>query len=227
MADLVVKPVATRRQREYSWISRGRCTATTPIGFRRCGTTRRSWSATRPHPFYERNRVQTFLAVRGGEVCGRIAAILNQGHNDRYHEHRGFFGFFECVDDQEVADGLLDAVRQWFADQGIRRLRGPTNPSLNYEVGTADRRLRFSAHLHDDLQPALLPPAAGKLRLPQDPGPVCLLGPHRHAAEDPREAGTGRRADHRALQRPNSAHGQVAVPGRKCRCSCRSTIARW
>ena len=50
-------------------------------------------------------------------------------------QRRGFFGFFECVDDQEVADGLLDAVRQWFADQGIYCLRGPTNPSLNYELG--------------------------------------------------------------------------------------------
>ena len=87
------------------------------------------------HPFYERNSVQTFLAVRGEEVCGRIAAILNWGHNERYRERRGFFGFFECFDDQEVADGLLDAVGQWFADQGIYCLRGPTNPSLNYELG--------------------------------------------------------------------------------------------
>jgi GNAT superfamily N-acetyltransferase len=88
-----------------------------------------------PHPFYERNSGQTFLATRGGEVCGRIAAILNQGHNLQYNERRGFFGFFECRDDQEAANGLFDAVRQWFANQGIYNLRGPTNPSLNYELG--------------------------------------------------------------------------------------------
>ncbi len=88
-----------------------------------------------PHPFYARNSVQTFLALRDGEPCGRIAAILNRGHNERYRERRGFFGFFESVDDQEVADGLFDAVRQWFYNQGIFQLRGPTNPSLNHELG--------------------------------------------------------------------------------------------
>jgi GNAT superfamily N-acetyltransferase len=89
----------------------------------------------RSHPFYLRNVAQTFLARRENEICGRIAAILNYGHNERYGERRGFFGFFECVDDQQVANSLFDTVRQWFADQGIYRLRGPTNPSLNYELG--------------------------------------------------------------------------------------------
>ncbi len=87
------------------------------------------------HPFYETNEVQTFVAYRSGEVCGRVAAILNRGHIERYQERRGFFGFFECVDDQEAANALFDAVRQWFAARDILRLRGPTNPSLNYEVG--------------------------------------------------------------------------------------------
>ena len=135
MADLLIQRVATRQQRKQflqfpwtlyrndpNWIPPLRSSQKEMVGYVE-------------HPFYERNRIQTFLAVRGGEVCGRIAAILNQGHNERYRERRGFFGFFDCVDDQQVADGLLDAVRQWFADQGIYCLRGPANPSLNYEVG--------------------------------------------------------------------------------------------
>ena len=89
----------------------------------------------KPHPFYARNSIQTFLATRGGEVCGRIAAILNHGHNVKHKERRGFFGFFDCRDDQEAATGLFEAVRDWFADQGIYKLRGPTNPSLNHELG--------------------------------------------------------------------------------------------
>jgi len=88
------------------------------------------------NPFYDRNQIQTFLAYRGGEVVGRIAAILNQGHLNRYGDGRGFFGFFESIDDQEVANALFNATRDWFADQGIYRLRGPTNPSLNQELGT-------------------------------------------------------------------------------------------
>lgn len=87
------------------------------------------------HPFYARNKAQTFLAYRDGRVCGRIAAVLNVHHNLRFNERRGFFGFFECENDQEAADGLFTAVRQWFADQGVYCLRGPCNPSLNYELG--------------------------------------------------------------------------------------------
>jgi GNAT superfamily N-acetyltransferase len=87
------------------------------------------------NPFYDRNQIQTFLAYRGSEVVGRIGAILNQGHINRYDEKRGFFGFFESIDDQEVANGLFNAARDWFADQGIFKLRGPVNPSLNATVG--------------------------------------------------------------------------------------------
>ena len=47
-----------------------------------------------------------------------------------------FFGFFECEDDQEAANGLFNAVLEWFADQGIRCLRGPANPGVNYIWGT-------------------------------------------------------------------------------------------
>ena len=87
------------------------------------------------NPFYDQNQIQTFLAYREGEVVGRIGAILNQGHIHRYDDLRGFFGFFESIDNQEVANELFNAARDWFADQGIFKLRGPTNPSLNAEVG--------------------------------------------------------------------------------------------
>lgn len=89
----------------------------------------------RPHPFYESNQIQTFVARRSGEVCGRIAALVNQGHIERYQDRRGFFGFFECVDDQEVANALFDAARAWLAEREIHAMRGPANPSLNHTVG--------------------------------------------------------------------------------------------
>ena len=89
----------------------------------------------RHHPFWEKNSVQTFLAFRGQEVCGRIAAIENRVHNEYRHEQLGFFGFFECIDDQDVANGLLEAARQWLAQRGLRAIRGPANPGLNYTHG--------------------------------------------------------------------------------------------
>ncbi len=50
-------------------------------------------------PFYERNKIQTFLAERDGKIVGRIAAILNVGHLERYGDKVGFFGFYESVDE--------------------------------------------------------------------------------------------------------------------------------
>ena len=89
----------------------------------------------KPHPFYDQNRIQNYVAVRDGQAVGRISAILNQGHLDQYQDNRGFFGFYECEDRQETAAALLDAAHRWLREQGVEQMRGPTNPSLNYECG--------------------------------------------------------------------------------------------
>src|SRR5690606_26306017 len=78
---------------------------------------------------------RNFLALVDGTPVGRINAIINHAHNDWYKEKRGFFGFFESIDDQAVANALFDAALDWFAEHGIEAVRGPLNPSLNYEVG--------------------------------------------------------------------------------------------
>ncbi|MFM9197712.1 MAG: GNAT family N-acetyltransferase [Planctomycetia bacterium] len=89
----------------------------------------------RRHPFYERSKSRSFLATRDGLDVGRITAIVNAGHIDRYKEQRGFFGFFECDDDADAARGLFDAAKDWLHAQGMQTIRGPVNPSLNYECG--------------------------------------------------------------------------------------------
>ena len=87
-------------------------------------------------PFYDENKIQTFLATRNGQPVGRIAAILNVGHLNRYHDGVGFFGFFESIDDQEVADALFEVASSWLIEQGATTIRGPMNPSMNHTVGT-------------------------------------------------------------------------------------------
>jgi hypothetical protein len=89
----------------------------------------------RPCPFYEKSRSQSFLASRGGRDVGRITAIINAGHIERHEEQRGFFGFFECEDDPEAARRLFDAAKEWLHARGMTAIRGPVNPSLNYECG--------------------------------------------------------------------------------------------
>ena len=87
------------------------------------------------HPFYKDAETQLFVARRDDKVVGRIAAIINRAH-DRYHgEKAGFFGFFECIDDQQTASLLLNQAHNWVRDRGAEFMRGPVNPSTNYEAG--------------------------------------------------------------------------------------------
>lgn len=87
------------------------------------------------HPFYKNADMELFLARKNGAIVGRIAAIFDRAHNLVHDEKAGFFGFFECVNDQEVADALLDRARQWTKIRGAAFLRGPVSPSTNYECG--------------------------------------------------------------------------------------------
>jgi len=89
----------------------------------------------RRHPFHENAIVTNFLASRDGQVAGRVTAIVNHGHNQRFEEKRGFFGFFDCINDRQVAHALFQQACQWLRQQGMTDVRGPANPSLNYEVG--------------------------------------------------------------------------------------------
>ena len=134
-SEVIVSPVRSRRERNQfvdlpwklyrddpNWVPPLRANQRELLGYKK-------------NPFHEHAEVETFLALRAGEVVGRVAAILNHAHNDFHNERRGFFGFFESIDDQEVADSLFDTVREWFAQRDIHDLRGPANPSLLHECG--------------------------------------------------------------------------------------------
>lgn len=90
---------------------------------------------TRKNPFYRHAERELFLAERAGRVVGRIGAIVNHNHNRHHGDRVGFFGFFECIDDQQVAAALVAAARGYLRDHGLEALRGPANPSVNDEYG--------------------------------------------------------------------------------------------
>jgi hypothetical protein len=90
---------------------------------------------TKGHPFYRTSDVEMFLAERDGRTVGRIMAILNHAHNEFHDERAGFFGFFEVENDFEAAALLLGAAGEWVRSRGAEVIRGPVNPSTNYECG--------------------------------------------------------------------------------------------
>lgn len=87
------------------------------------------------NPFYKHAKIQLMLAERDGKPVGRIAAITNRVHNDLYDDSIGFFGFFESINDQDVANTLFNAASDWLRQQGMTEIRGPISPSMNDEVG--------------------------------------------------------------------------------------------
>ena len=87
------------------------------------------------HPFYSRARRNLFVAYRAGQPVGRIAAILNPVHCETFEEKCTHFGFFESIDDAEVAAALFGAVEATARRWGHDRIRGPFSPNVNGELG--------------------------------------------------------------------------------------------
>lgn len=83
------------------------------------------------HPFHENAKVDLFMAFEGNVVKGRIAAIFNRRHNEFNNSSDGFFGFFDCVDEDEPAIRLFEAVTECLKEQGVTNIIGPVNPSTN------------------------------------------------------------------------------------------------
>ncbi len=87
------------------------------------------------NPYYEHSEVQLFLAVKDDEIAGRISAHTNTQHNKFHEDKIGFFGFFESINDQKVADKLVQAAYDWLQTKGLDTMRGPMNFSTNDECG--------------------------------------------------------------------------------------------
>ncbi|MDY0152507.1 MAG: GNAT family N-acetyltransferase [Candidatus Cloacimonas sp.] len=87
------------------------------------------------NPYYQHSEVKLFLALDDNKVVGRISAHSNTQHNKEHKENIGFFGFFESIDSQEVANALFDTAYEWNRYRGFTSMRGPMNFSVNEEVG--------------------------------------------------------------------------------------------
>lgn len=86
-------------------------------------------------PFWQHSKKELFIAKRDGVTVGRIAAIINDEHNKHWKDKVGFFGFFECENNQETATALIQSAATWLKQYGRETMRGPMNPSTNHTCG--------------------------------------------------------------------------------------------
>ena len=68
---------------------------------------------------------QLFLLEDNGRIIGRIAAFVNRVANEHWLDKIGFFGHYECIEDNQAASLLLNTAEQWLRDKGMRIMRGP------------------------------------------------------------------------------------------------------
>jgi hypothetical protein len=87
------------------------------------------------NPWFGHAEAVLWLALRDGKVVGRISAQVDQLVLQHMGAGIGHWGMFECVDDQAVADALLQTAEAWLKAQGMTRAQGPFSLSIWDEPG--------------------------------------------------------------------------------------------
>lgn len=86
-------------------------------------------------PFYEHGEVALFTAWKDGQLIGRTSATVDQSWLTTWKDDTGHFGFFDTIDDPEVASALLGAAEKWLRSKGMKRMNGPMSLSANHDIG--------------------------------------------------------------------------------------------
>lgn len=90
----------------------------------------------RRNPLFQRYGDFTYYTVCDGErSLGRVVAHVHHASNRRHGLCRGYFGFFDCADDVDVARTLLGRAADWVAELGCDELAGNFNLTAMQQVG--------------------------------------------------------------------------------------------
>ncbi len=87
------------------------------------------------NPWFAHGDATFFVAERDGKVVGRISAQVDHSHIKLRNDATGFFGFFECEEDQDTANALFAAATAWLKEKGMTRCLGPFSININDESG--------------------------------------------------------------------------------------------
>lgn len=85
--------------------------------------------------FFKHSEARLWLAYRDGVIVGRIAGVLNNEYNAFHKSNVGFFGFFDSINDSEVATALFEKAESYLHEKGVDSILGPTNFTTNDTSG--------------------------------------------------------------------------------------------
>jgi GNAT superfamily N-acetyltransferase len=135
MNSLVIKPVENIEERKAFLRFPWKVYKDDPFWVPPIFSERMHFTDPKKNPFFEHSEAQLYLALRGEEIVGTIAAFTNRRHNEYQNENVGFFGFFEVLEDYEAAEALLKTAENWAREKGHNALRGPAQWNTNDECG--------------------------------------------------------------------------------------------
>ncbi len=96
---------------------------------------RRDYLNPKKNPFFDHAEGAFWIARRNGKDVARIAAIKDRDYLDFHGDNTGYFGMFECPDDETIAAALVNRAAEWMRKQGLERAIGPLELSTNYISG--------------------------------------------------------------------------------------------
>lgn len=96
---------------------------------------RREILSKEKHPAWDYMEGDYFLAWRGDQCVGTIAAFINHRHDEFHQERAGWFGLFEVYDDAEAAQALLAQAEAYVKAKGVTVIRGPQTFTIHEDVG--------------------------------------------------------------------------------------------
>lgn len=77
------------------------------------------------NPAFEFCEAKYWLAVRDGKTVGRVAAILNKRHIEKWGQRYLRFGWIDFIDDPSVSTALMKTVENWAKEIGLTAVHGP------------------------------------------------------------------------------------------------------
>ncbi|HEX3596683.1 MAG TPA: hypothetical protein VHU80_16345 [Polyangiaceae bacterium] len=86
-------------------------------------------------PFYKHAEVVLFTAWKDGRLAGRCSATVDQTWLATHNDATGHFGYFDTINDPEVARALVKEAEGWLRAKGMKRMNGPMSLSANHEIG--------------------------------------------------------------------------------------------
>lgn len=134
-SGLIIRPVETKADLEKFLLVPSIVLGDDPVWVPPLKMMVRDQLNPKKNPWFDHGEAKLFLAERDGKPVGRISAQVDQSHLKQHNDATGFFGFFDCLDDQAVADSLFAAAGDWLMQQGMTRARGPFSLNINEETG--------------------------------------------------------------------------------------------